>query len=266
MITNSQARTVALPGVGDVPVTFTDRGEGPTVLLLHGGGGPLTVDGFAELLSTTEQCHVIVPTHPGFNGTPRPDGLDSIAGLAQLYGLLLDALDLADVTVIGNSIGGWITAEMALLASARISNIVLVDAVGLRIDAAPIVDFFSLTMDQVFDLSYTDPDKFRIDPTALPDEQKVIMAANRATLSTYGGQSMADPSLLGRLPGISVPALVVWGAADRIVPVEHGQAYAHTIPDARLELIPDAGHLPQLETPVTLAALLRPVIEASPVQ
>ena len=65
---------------------------------------------------------------------------------------------------------------------------------------------------------------------------------------------MADPGLLDRLPAITVPVLVVWGEADRMIPVEHGQAYARAIPGARFLLIPEAGHLPQLETPDGLLA------------
>ena len=60
---------------------------------------------------------------------------------------------------------------------------------------------------------------------------------------------MADPSLLGRLPAVAAPVLVVWGAADRMIPVEQGHAYAAAIPGAQFRLISDAGHLPQLETP-----------------
>ena len=88
------------------------------------------------------------------------------------------------------------------------------------------------------------------------DAQKAIMAGNRAALATYGGTTMDDPTLLGRLPAIAVPTLVVWGAADRIIPPAHGHAYADAIPGARLEIIPDAGHLPQLETPKRLLDLI----------
>jgi pimeloyl-ACP methyl ester carboxylesterase len=59
------------------------------------------------------------------------------------------------------------------------------------------------------------------------------------------------------LPGINTPVLVVWGAADRMIPVEHGNAYADGIPGARLRMISDAGHLPQLETPEELLAAVR---------
>jgi len=77
---------------------------------------------------------VIVPTHPGFGGTVRPDALASIGGLAALYGALLDELELTDVTVVGNSIGGWIAAEMALRdIHGRIASMVLLNAVGIRL-------------------------------------------------------------------------------------------------------------------------------------
>jgi pimeloyl-ACP methyl ester carboxylesterase len=232
---------------------YTDKGAGAPVLLLHGGGGPSTVATFADLLA--EQRRVITPVHPGFDGTPRPNDVAKIADLAHLYADLLNELDLQDVTVVGNSIGGWIAAELALLGSDRVGRGVLVNAVGLLIENDPIADFFSLTMDQVTDLSYYRPDAFRFDPTTLPPERQAIVAANRETLRTYAGD-MSDPTLLDRLSTCQVPVLVVWGAADRIVSPAHGRAYAERIPDARFELIPDAGHMPQLETPEKLAELI----------
>ena len=256
--------TVAVAGLGpmpvDVPVTVTERGTGRPVLLLHGGAGPFSVAGFAELLAA-EPARVLTPVHPGFDGTARPAELTTMRSLAAVYSQLLRDLDLTDVCVIGNSIGGWIAAEIALAESnapdPRVSSVVLVDAVGLEVDGAPMPDYFSLSMDQVFDLAYFNPGAFRLDPATLPPERIAAMAGNNAALRNYGGTTMADPSLLGRLPGIAIPALVVWGAADRIAPVEHGRAYAAAIPDAQFRLISDAGHLPQLETPAELMAALR---------
>jgi pimeloyl-ACP methyl ester carboxylesterase/mannose-6-phosphate isomerase-like protein (cupin superfamily) len=248
----TQTYSVAVDGIGPVPVTVTDRGEGRPFLLLHGGAGPQSVDGFAELLAGSEPARVLTPLHPGFGGTPRPDHLDSMGGLARLYTGLLDELGLTGVTVVGNSIGGWIATEIALLNDPRVAAVILVDAAGLQVDAHPIADFFSLTMDQVAELSYFNPDAFRIDLDALPPAAKAAMAANRQALAVYGGPAMADPSLLGRLPSVASPVLVVWGAADRMVPVEHGEAFARAIPDAQYLLIPDAGHLPQLESPKAL--------------
>jgi pimeloyl-ACP methyl ester carboxylesterase len=74
---------------------------------------------------------------------------------------------------------------------------------------------------------------------------------------------MADPALLERLRDIAVPVLVIWGEADRMIPVEHGQAYAKAIPGARFVLIPEAGHLPQLETPDRLLTAVRDFAETT---
>ncbi len=248
--------TVDLPGIGAVPVSVDDLGAGQPVLLLHGGAGPQSVAGFAALLAGVGPIRVLTPTHPGFNGTSRPDGLTGIADLARLYAQLIADLDLTGVTVVGNSIGGWIAAELALLASPRVSRVVLVDAVGLDLEAYPVVDFFALSLDEIAERSYFDPTGRAIDLDAMTEAQRAVMATNRATLSTYGGTRMADPSLLARVAGIRVPTLVVWGAADRIAPPEHGLAYAAAIPGARWELIDEAGHLPQLETPDRLGRLV----------
>jgi pimeloyl-ACP methyl ester carboxylesterase len=248
------------PAPVNVAVTVTERGTGRPILLLHGGAGPFSVAGFAELLSA-EPARVLTPVHPGFDGTPRPAELTTIRSLAAVYAQLLRDLDLTDVCVVGNSIGGWIAAELALAESSapdpRVSSVVLVDAVGLEVDGAPMPDYFSLTRDQVFDRAYFNPDAFRIDPATLSEARIAAMAGNNAALLAYGGTTMADPSLLGRLPGISMPPLVVWGAADRIAPVEHGRAYAAAIPGAQFRLITEAGHLPQLEAPAELLAALR---------
>jgi pimeloyl-ACP methyl ester carboxylesterase/quercetin dioxygenase-like cupin family protein len=253
---STTTHTVTVPGIGAVPVTFTERGEGRPFLLLHGGAGPQSVDGFAALLAASRPARVLTPVHPGFVGTPRPDALDSIGGLAKLYVQLIEELGLSGVTVVGNSIGGWIAAEIALLHSPRISHVVLVDAAGLRIEAHPGPDFFSLSLDQVTDLSYFNPAKFRIDLDQVPAPQKAIIAANRATMARYAGNPMDDPSLLGRLPAAAVPVLVVWGAADRMIPIEQGEAYAAAIPGAEFRVISDAGHLPQLETPDKLLRMV----------
>jgi len=234
--------------------TCTDQGTGPNILLLHGGGGPQTVAGFAELIAADHR--VITPTHPGFGGTPRPDELTTVAGLAEVYAALLDELDLDEVTVVGNSIGGWIAAELALLDSDRISSVVLVDAVGIEVADHPVVDFFALDFPTIARLSYFDPEKFRIDPSALPPAAQAAIAGNRATLAVYAAE-MTDPTLRDRLAGIKVPAHVIWGDSDRIVDPEYGRAFAEAIPGATFEVLADTGHLPQLESPELLASAVR---------
>jgi pimeloyl-ACP methyl ester carboxylesterase len=243
---------LAVPGVGRVELTVTERGQGHPVLLLHGGGGPLTVTAWADRLAGAEPARVLTPVHPGFNATPRPAALDSIAGLATAYVALLEALDLHDVTVVGNSIGGWIAAEMALLHSPRVSGYVLVDAVGIEVPGHPVADFFSLTPAELAARSYHDPEKYGVDPAKLPAQVREAMAGNRAALEAYAGRAMTDPALAGRLSGVTAPTLVVWGEADRIGDTDFGRAYAAAIPGARFTLLPETGHLPQVETPDAL--------------
>jgi pimeloyl-ACP methyl ester carboxylesterase len=243
---------IPVAGLGAVEVSITEKGEGRPFLLLHGGGGPLTVNGFADMLAAQRPARAITPTHPGFGGTPRPDSVDSVRSLAAVYIALLAELDLRDVTVIGNSIGGWIAAEMALLDTSRISSFVLVDSVGIEVSGHPIADFFSLTPRQLAELSYHDPDRFGIDPSKLSPEALKGMAGNRVTIGVYAGTSMNDPGLAERLGGVTTPTLVVWGDSDHIADADYGRALAQAIPGARFQLLRDTGHLPQIETPEAL--------------
>jgi pimeloyl-ACP methyl ester carboxylesterase len=246
---NTTINTVPVAGVAPIEVTVAEYGSGQPFLLLHGGAGPQSVTGFAEAFAAAHEVRVLVPTHPGFGGTPRPEALNSVAGLAALYNALLDQLGVQDVTVIGNSIGGWIAAEIALLKSPRVSGIVLIDAVGIEVPGHPVADFFSLTMDEVFQRSFHNPEPFRVDPATLPPAAQAIAAGNRAAISVYAGAAMTDPTLAGRLGTLEVPTLVLWGDSDGIVDTEYGRAYAGAIPMARFQLLPRTGHSPQQETP-----------------
>jgi pimeloyl-ACP methyl ester carboxylesterase len=256
--------TVTIDGVGPVDLTVTDRGTGRPILLLHGGAGPGSVLGFAQLAADRLPAHVLVPTHPGFLGTPRPDGLKTVRQLAEAYARLLDAMSLNEVIVVGNSMGGWIAAELALLAPGRVGALVLVDAGGIQIPGLPDVDFFSLSFEQVLRLSWHNPSAFPKPAGPPSDAEKAALAANRSALALYGGNpSTSDPTLRGRVGQIRVPTLVLWGESDRIVPPEYGRAYAEAIPGARFQLLPGTGHVPQLESPDVLLAALAPFVDST---
>jgi pimeloyl-ACP methyl ester carboxylesterase len=236
----------------EVELHVTERGEGRPFLLLHGGAGPISVSHFADMFAEHHEVRVITPIHPGFSRTPRPDYLNNVQGLARLYAGLLDELNLKEVTVIGNSIGGWIACELALLARPEVSMIVLVDAVGIEVADHPVTDISNMATDQLMRLSYHDPSRFRVDPARLTDEQRANMAANRATLLIYAGPKGVDSGLAGRLPKIAIPVLVLWGESDGIVDKEYAKAFASAIPRSRFVVLSGAGHVPQIETPEAL--------------
>ena len=205
--------------------------------------------GFGELFAKTHDVRVIVPTHPGFGGTARPDALTSIPDLAALYVALIDQLGLEDVTVIGNSIGGWIAAEMALLASPRVSGVILVDAVGIEVPGHPIADFFSLTMDQVFTLSFHNPEPFRIDPgdAAARRAGHRRRQPRRPGRLRRSGDERPHPGRTARPPRAAHPGAVGRQRPDRRPRLRPRLRRRH--PTARFQLLKDTGHLPQLETP-----------------
>src|ERR1700727_1984847 len=87
-----------LRGGGQAAFTVSERDRVQPFLLLHGGAGPASVAAFGDLLAARKHARVIVPTHPGFDGTPRPEALSSVGDLARLYAELLDRLGVWDVT------------------------------------------------------------------------------------------------------------------------------------------------------------------------
>lgn len=241
-----------------IAVTITEQGSGRPVLILHGGGGPESVAGFATALSRA--ARVLTPAHPGFGGTVRPGAVRTIEDLADLYDALLHRLGLADVLVAGFSMGGWIAAELALrdAGRGRIRGLVLADAVGIEVPGETITDVFPLTPAELSALSYHDPARFAPDPATMTGARRAQVAANFAALGVYGGgRGMREPALRARLARVSIPVLVVWGDSDGIVSPAYGRAFAGAFPAGRFELIADCGHMPQIEQPDRLLTLVR---------
>ena len=240
----------------DVDLALAERGDpaAPTLLVLHGGGGPASVAGFADARAAAGD-RVLVPTHPGFQGTPRPEALATVPQLAGLYAALLADRGLRDVLLVGFSMGGWIAAELALRAADRLRGLVLVDAVGIEVPGEAVADVFSLAPRDLAALSWADPARFFVDPATFPPERAAAMAANFRALAVYG-RTMVDPGLAARLADVRTPALVAWGAQDRVCTPRYGRAWADALADARFALIEQCGHLPQIEQPARLAAAI----------
>ncbi|MBM6398814.1 alpha/beta fold hydrolase [Phycicoccus sonneratiae] len=255
-MTTTDPTTRDLPLRPDLTLRLTEAGSGPTVLLLHGGGGAPTVAGLAAHLTPTH--HVLTPTHPGFEGTSRPDWFDSIDDLALCYTHLLEDLDLRDVTVVGSSVGGWIASEMAVRDGAhRIRALVLLDAVGIEVPGEPVTDFFALDARGVAEHTFSDGDRFLVDPATLSDDERARLAGNLATLRVLAGDPyMHDSRLARRLGRVRVPATLVWGADDGIVSPAYGRAYAEAFAHGELHVVEMAGHLPHVERPDATLPLL----------
>src|SRR5258708_3623028 len=207
---NTQKQRVSLLSE-TLPLAFARQGEGRAFLLLHGGAGPGSMMGLAGALAA--DANVVVPTHPGFDGEPRPDRLARIDDLVIAYLALLERLELKKVVVVGNSVGGWIAAEMALRKSPRIAGIVLLNAVGIDTGSPErsIVDPMKVPRSELPALAFHDPKKFALAPSS--PEAAATIAENQRSLRVYSGEALHDPTLRARLAQLSAPALVVWGRA-----------------------------------------------------
>jgi pimeloyl-ACP methyl ester carboxylesterase len=247
-------------GVG-LKVTISESGDaavagGAGVLVLHGGAGAQSVAGLAAALS--EHAYVVTPIHPGFDGTPRVPWADSVADLADAYLDLLAELGLDDVMVIGNSVGGWIAAEMALRdIQGRIGSMVLLNAIGIRPDnGTQLVDVRTLSPAEISRLAFVNP-AFRPDPAAMSEQQRATAAANQQTLRVYAGEQFTfAPKLRWRLHRVTVPVLAAWGEEDGIAPLEFGRAYAACFPNGHFQPIANAGHFPHIEQPAAVLAAI----------
>ncbi|GAA2325979.1 alpha/beta hydrolase [Streptomyces cuspidosporus] len=209
--------------------------SGSPVLVLHGGPGPSSITPLIDHLAPDHR--VVAPTHPGWEGTVRPDVLDCVPALAAAYLDLLGHLGWNDVTVIGTSFGGWVATQTVLDdREGRISRLVLMDAIG------PVIPGQQITV----------PAGPPAPAAGGPAPQGGPSAQSMAAMRAYAGPAMADSGLLPRLSTVTCPVLVIWGTDDTVVSPGFGRAYAAAFPHARFELIPGAGHLPIREKPETV--------------
>ena len=234
----------------DIEVGIVRKGSGPPLVMLHGGGGTVSEMPFSDRLA--ERFEIIAPTHPGFGGTPIPDRFEGMDDLTFLYLDLMDALDLNDAVLMGFSMGGWAAASMAVMTTERISKLILVDAVGIKPggrEDRDIADVFALRPEKLVELMWHDPANAP-NPSDMSDEQVQLLIANRTALAMYTWDPyMHDPRLKHRLHRIDVPTLLIWGASDGLVTTDYAKAYQDLIPGAELEIIDNAGHIPQAEQP-----------------
>jgi pimeloyl-ACP methyl ester carboxylesterase len=235
------------------------KGEGDSVALVLPGAERATEDtAFVEALAS--QYSVVMPSHPGFGRSHRPDWCTSVADLADLYLDWLVDSGKSDLTLVGLQFGGWIALEIAARRPAQVSRLVLVDSVGLKLGGPTdrdIADVFATPHADLEKLYYADKSFGLGDLGNAPEEDVLEMARNDEALVTYGWDPyMHSTRLIHSIGRIAVPTLVIWGGRDGIVSPDYGQALTARIAGARFEQIDQAGHRAQVERPDEVANLI----------
>lgn len=245
--------------VRNIRIWLARGGDGPPLLYLP-GADPDGDDPSLPLL--TRDFRVYRPHHPGFGRSDDDPAADSVLDLAFRYLDLIDVLGLDRVFLAGLSLGGWIAAQVAVLAPDRIAKLVLADPAGLR-PPVPVPDMFTLDPVELAALIHHEPQARRAAVTAMTEitadpERFSRYLRNRAATAHLGWNPyMHDPKLAGRLHRVGCDVLLIWGAVDRLLPPECALSWQQVLPRARLTLVENAGHRPQAEQPAVFAALIR---------
>jgi pimeloyl-ACP methyl ester carboxylesterase len=261
----SAATGVTTMVVSGITIETVDRGSGRAILFLHPGIGLDPASPFIDKF--VAQARVIAPTHPGFGRSEQPKSFNAVDDLAYFYLDLLDQLDLREVALVGVSLGGWIAAEIAIKSTARLSHLVLANAVGIKVgdrETRDIADIFAIADKEFNTLAYCDPNVAARDYKAMPEADVLAAARNREATARYAWSPyMHDPKLKTRLHRIRIPTLILWGEADRILSEPYGRAYCAAIPGARFETVAHAGHFPHIEQPDEFARRVLAFVEGS---
>lgn len=250
-------------------IAYLDEGQGPPLILLHGYGGSMWQWEYQQL-PLSRQFRVITPDliGSGLSDKPpldyRPEELiESIRGL-------MDAIGLPTATLIGNSMGGGVAIGMALTHPDRVSRLVLIDSLPDHVRerlASPLMQralntsvpawlarFGALfvgnrTMKAV--LKEIIFDHTLVTPAVLDRSNRNRQREDMTTplMSLRDNLPLWEQYFAPRLKEIRHPTLILWGEQDRLFPPQVGRDLQATIPQARLIIIPDAGHIPQWEQP-----------------
>ena len=259
-------------------VNLVELGSGPPLLFVHGLGG--CWQNWLENLPELARDHrVIALDLPGFGASEMPAAEISVAGYARTLDAVCAALSVdAAAAVVGNSMGGFVAAELAIAHPQRVERLVLVSAAGLHIA--------ELRLDRALDRVRRAERAFARGGSFVAARsqmfarrallRRIVLAGVVAHPELLPGplvaeqvagagrpgfmpalRSMASYPLRDRLARIACPTLVVWGERDRIVPVRDAATFERLIPGARKIVYPGTGHVPMLERPARFNADLR---------
>ena len=256
----SQASAEEFVQVAGGKVHLLKGGTGdPIVVLHHDIGNPGWIPFYDNLAQTNT---VYVPSHPGYGQSERPTWMRSVRDLAVVHQWLIKDLNLGRVSLVGLGFGGWIAAEMATMAPRQFRRLVLVGAMGIQPAEGEIFDQALVSYLDYAKAGFYDLHNFvrtyGMAPDDVPTDQLEAWDLNREMTFRIAWQpymfSQTLPYLLG---GVETPTLIVWGRDDLIVPVECAELYAKALPNARVELLNQCGHLVEMEKPDELAKLVK---------
>jgi pimeloyl-ACP methyl ester carboxylesterase len=239
-----------LVDVGGTEIVMLEGGTGRPLLMLHDELG------FPGWMTWNEQLaasrRFVIPLQPGFGRTARVPWFESVRDVGSFYARMIREAGWESIDVVGFSAGGWIAAEMAASDPGLFERMVLVAPLGIRPTEGEIFDFLAVTMRRhvAATVSDQDSDEFsKIYGGGISPEQFELFEAARAETSRLAWEPfMFDPTLPHRLGGVTgVETLIVWGDEDQVAPRGCADAYSRALTASRLEIIPGAGHRPEIE-------------------
>lgn len=247
--------------IGEKELAYTVAGSGNAVVIIHGVGGHKE-DWRTVQHELAKSAQVFALDMLGFGESSKVGDDLSMPVQAAAIAALLDAHGLARASLVGNSVGGWVAATFAATWPDRTERLVLIDPAGFRamFEGEPPVNFDPSTeaeMQALIDITINGP-VAQTPGIAAAALAAYIASGEKAITATWGKSLFLSPRLEDLLGRITAPTTVLWGADDKLFPSVLAGVFASQIAGARSELIPDAGHFPQIDQPeAALAAIAR---------
>ena len=235
------------------------KGSGPKLGFLAGFGG---LPRWIPFLDALAQEHtVIVPSLPGFPGGERGHTvLDSHLDWVVAAHLLVHRAGLDGADLVGSSVGGSLAAEIAAIWPASVRRLALIAPFGLFDEKDPMTDPWAQRAPELPGLMCADPARWealKAEPEGQNSPEWPIEQVRAAEAAARIFWPLGNTKLEKRLPLITAPTLLLWGAEDRIVPWSYADKFAKGIAGkSEIRVIPGAGHLAELDKPDETAAAI----------
>jgi pimeloyl-ACP methyl ester carboxylesterase len=200
-------------------------------------------------------AELIAPDHPSFGNSDEFPATQTVSDLALHYVGVMDRLGVERADVVGVSFGGWVAAELAAHAPARVDRLVLMAPVGLHVPGNPAANLFGMSLVEIVRALFHDQAIVDTILSTMPTSADVVRQyRDLAALARFGWPQLSSEDLEARLAHITAPTRVIAAANDQIIPFEHCERYAAAIPGAELVTIQECGHALYGERPDEVAA------------